>query len=79
MEKLEVYLPNRLAHRLQSESTKTGSSVGKILATTLRQRYTPRRLDPRTRKRMIEGYKEWADENRRLANEWTDLLVESEP
>lgn len=78
-EEITLRLPTRLVQRLEREAATSKRSVSRIVAKAMSDRYKkPRGLDRKTWELMIKGYKEWAEENVRLANEWNSPLGEPE-
>ena len=72
--RVTVTLPDELAAGLKEEAARTGAPVSRLVARAIAER-SRRRL----RQLMAEGYRAWADEDERLAEEAMPIALETWP
>ncbi|MEX0799832.1 MAG: ribbon-helix-helix protein, CopG family [Dehalococcoidia bacterium] len=72
--RLTVTLPDELAAELREEAARTGDPVSRLVARAIADRKRQR-----LRELMAEGYRAWADEDERLAEEAIPVALETWP
>jgi predicted transcriptional regulator len=72
--RLTVTIPDDLAAALKEEAARTGHPISRLVANAIAERER-RRL----RSLMAEGYREWADEDERIEEEFASIAEEAWP
>jgi len=72
--RITISLPDALAAALKEEAARTGDPISRLVARAIAERERRRLRDL-----MAEGYREWADEDERIEEEFAAIAEETWP